>query len=503
MNTSSPKPPASPFTELDGHKSVTPWVMAAMVVITLLGALLRFYHLSLQSLWLDELASWWLSHDQSVWRYLLGRAPRETNPPGYQILLIFVERYLGDSETVLRLPSAMAGTVAIPVMFALGRRMYSARVGLTAALLLAVSWAPINYSQEARTYVFTLLATLLTFLLWYPLFVAGKARVTAPKRWAIAYCIAAVVLLYLHYYGALIVIGQALATLWLVRTSRTAVRRALVMYAVVLLAYTPWLLVSIVQYVVNFGRSWRQKPDAGFFLSYLRFAFNRNQTLAILAALAILAFVVLLLWRRRRQGDQAAFLREDTVLLWWLLFPVVVAYLVSVIGSPLLVDYYLIVVLPAVYLIVARVVAQLPAPPWTKMVITLVLATAILADLTLNMGYYTYASKTQFREAVRYVVQHHTVGTPPIVIASPWNPAFFDYYFERQGSRLRTDILAGRATDIAKVQEALRSSRAERIWYIRAHDAADPAFVAFLQRDLRLVDRHDFLGADVWLFERR
>lgn len=476
--------------------------MAAMVAITLLGAFLRFYHLGSQSLWLDELASWNLSHNVSVGHYLLHVARYETNPPGYQILLIFVERYLGDSESVLRLPSAMAGIVAIPVLFALGRRMYSSRVGLTSVLLLTVAWAPIYYSQEARTYSFTLLATLVSFLLWFPLFAAQKTQVTAPQRWTIAYGIAAVVLLYLHYYGLLIVAGQALATLWLVRTSRKEIKRVLALYVMVFLAYTPWLLVSIYQYVANFGVSWRKKPDAGFFLSYLRFAFNRNQTLAVLAALAILVFIILLFWRRRRQGVQASFIREDTILLGWLLFPAVVAYLVSVIGYPLLIEHYLIIILPAVYLIVARVLAQLPAPPWTKTGLTLILATAILGDLTLRMRYYTTPTKTQFREAVGYVVQQDSGGMPPYVIGFPWNRAFFDYYFEYKGSRLRTDVMGGRAEDIPEVQQALGASKAERIWYIRAHEPDDPAFLAFLKQDLRLVDRHEFLGVDVWLFER-
>ena len=484
-----------------GHNSATPLVMAAMIAVTLLGAFLRFYHLGLQSLWLDELASWSLSKNVGVLPYLLDRARYDPHPPGYQILLIFVERYLGDSETVLRLPSAMAGTIAIPVLFALGRRMYSARVGLSVALLLAVSWAPIYFSQEARSYTFTLLATLVTFLLWFPLFASQHGRVTAPRRWTIAYAAAAIVLLYLHYYGMLIVFGQALAALWLLRGSRKDLRRLLITYGLVLLAFLPWLLVSLYEYR-QYRQSWITRPDAGFFLSYLRFAFNEKQAFALLAALAVLAFAVLALWRRRRQGDQAPFFREDAILLGWLLFPAVVTYLVSVIGTPLLVTRYLIIVLPAVYLIVARVLAQLPVPPLAKTVILLVLASAILADLTLRMGYYTYPSKEQFREAVGYVVQNDNSGTLPLVIAFPWNPAFFDYYFERQGSRLRTDILGGKEQDIASVQQALGASKAERIWYIRAHDAADPAFLAFLQQDLRLIDRHEFLGADVWLFER-
>ena len=449
-----------------------------------------------------------------VWQYLRNGARNETNPPAYQILLIFVERYLGDSETVLRLPSAIAGILAIPVLFALGRRMYSTRVGLTAALLLAVSWAPIYYSQEARTYSFTLLATLLTFLLWYPLFAAQKTRVGAPRRWATAYGIAAVVLLYLHYYGMLIVLGQALAALWLLRESSRDIRRVLVTYVLVLLAYAPWLLVSVWQYTHDAGTLWIQRPHLIFFQRYLWFAFNSNTAFAVVAALAMFAFAGLLIWRRRREGAKASFLREDVILLWWMGFPVLAAYLVSVIGRPLLVTHYLIVILPAVYLIVVRALVQLPARPWVKTMITLLAAFFILADLTLmptvilaglklGMGYYTQPTKTQFREAVAHVVQNDSLGTPPLVIAFPWNAAYFDYYFARQDSRLRTDVIGGFKTDIAKVGEALRTSKAERVWFIRAQQSADAAFLSYLQEELHLIAHEKYVGADVWLFERR
>jgi hypothetical protein len=81
--------------------------------------------------------------------------------------------------------------------------------------------------------------------------------------------------------------------------------------------------------------------------------------------------------------------------------------------------------------------------------------------------------------------------------------AYFDHYFEQQGSRLWSDVKGGREQDIPKVAEALWARQPERLWFIRTDKPVQPAFLAYLQRDWRLVTKHEFLKADVWLFERK
>ncbi len=477
--------------------------MGAILAITLLGALLRLYHLGWESLWLDELLSWSMSHGVSLAHSLVHGAATETNPPGYQLLLVLVERYLGDTETMLRLPSALAGIACIPALYALGRRMYSSWVGLAAALLLAVSWAPIYFSQEARTYALALLATLFTLLLWYPLFVSRVRTVKSPRRWMASYVAAALVLLYLHYYGILIVLGQALFALYLHRRGggedRQRVRNT---YLVVFLAYLPWLLVGVYQYVRLHNVDWITEPQPRFLFDYLRFAFNDYDPFAWIALGALVALAILVVLQRRRAA-QADFVREDAIILGWLLFPLVAAYLVSIIGRPLLVTRYLLIAVPAIYLIVARVLALLPGPRWVRTAAVMVLAAAILLDLTGRMAYYTAPHKTQFREAVAYVVQNDVSNTASAVITIPRGASMYDYYFEHQGSRLRSNAKGGRKSDIPGVEKALAQSQPERLWFIRADRPVDPAFLDYLQRDWQLVSIKSFLNVDVSLYERR
>src|SRR5215210_1747579 len=127
--------------------------LLALAAVMLLASVLRFYGLEIQSLRFDEL---------ETWRYAIKSPPgileatgvsgSDPHPPGYYLFIHYWMQLAGDAEWALRLPSAVAGVLSVLVTFLLGRRLYSAREGLIAALLMTVLWAPIYYSQEARAY---------------------------------------------------------------------------------------------------------------------------------------------------------------------------------------------------------------------------------------------------------------------------------------------------------------------------------------------------------------
>ncbi|MCX6032298.1 MAG: glycosyltransferase family 39 protein [Chloroflexi bacterium] len=60
-------------------------------------------------------------------------------------------------EFALRLPSVIAGLLAVPVVYALARHLWGEAEGILAALLFAVSPFQVWYSQEARFYAWTTL----------------------------------------------------------------------------------------------------------------------------------------------------------------------------------------------------------------------------------------------------------------------------------------------------------------------------------------------------------
>ncbi|MBW7882558.1 MAG: glycosyltransferase family 39 protein [Caldilineaceae bacterium] len=145
------------------------WSIPVLLLGTVvLGGALRLYAIGDKGLWLDEAFSVWMG-----WRSLpelttwLVRI--DQHPPLYYILL-HVWLWFGDSAGHVRMLSAFLGSLTIPVIFLIGRRLAGDTVGLTAALLLALSPFHIRFAQETRMYtLLTLNASLAMLSLVYVL----------------------------------------------------------------------------------------------------------------------------------------------------------------------------------------------------------------------------------------------------------------------------------------------------------------------------------------------
>jgi 4-amino-4-deoxy-L-arabinose transferase-like glycosyltransferase len=119
-----------------------------LVVILILGGILRFAALGRWSLWTDELYNLGL---MPVSARLAEGIPADQHPPLYYLLLEQVLR-LGRSEWLMRLPSALAGLLTVPIMWRVGVALKRPQLGFLAAALLAIAPLHIWYSREARMY---------------------------------------------------------------------------------------------------------------------------------------------------------------------------------------------------------------------------------------------------------------------------------------------------------------------------------------------------------------
>jgi uncharacterized membrane protein len=251
-----------------------------LLAIMLLGAGLRIYGLGFQSLWSGELASWDISTRETM-SQVIGGVQSDDHPPLYYLILRFAQWIFGDSEWALRLPSAVAGWLCIPAIYLLGKRLYSEREGIFAALFLAVFWAPIYYSQEARVYSMLILLSILTTYFWWGVMLGLRYRRELPIREAALYVVCAVLCAYVHYFGLILVVLQGVA---LAALAYGTLRKAMLLYVPVAIAYLPWLpsLVHQSGYDTQIGTSTGEQalqipPD------YFQFLFGRSGLLSFAA----------------------------------------------------------------------------------------------------------------------------------------------------------------------------------------------------------------------------
>ena len=156
-----------------------------------------------RGIWLDEAISIHQAH-LSLHDLFHDLYYGDRQPPLYHLTLWWTIRAFGDSEFAVRLPSLIAGTLVIPVLYELGRELYDRRTGLIAAAFAAVSPLLIWYSQEVRMYEFATLFGLLALLTQLRVIRRGTML-----NWA-AYILATAALLWSHYFGLLLIGVQQL-----------------------------------------------------------------------------------------------------------------------------------------------------------------------------------------------------------------------------------------------------------------------------------------------------
>ena len=125
----------------------------SIFLIILAGFALRVYNLTYHSIWFDEAVS--IRWAQSTLARILDvsmKLEEDRLPPLYYLLLKFWTQITGSSEFALRYLSVLCGVLLIAVVFVLGQKLFSKRVGLMVAMLTALSPFLIWYSQEARMY---------------------------------------------------------------------------------------------------------------------------------------------------------------------------------------------------------------------------------------------------------------------------------------------------------------------------------------------------------------
>lgn len=121
-----------------------------LVLITLLAIFLRFYNLTGQSLWVDEVMSW-ATIRPGIGLNFVEQIRDAIQGPLYLAVTWPLLR-LQDSALMLRLPAAVFGSLTVPLFAVTVDRFLGGRTARMAGLFLAISPFHIWYSQEGRGY---------------------------------------------------------------------------------------------------------------------------------------------------------------------------------------------------------------------------------------------------------------------------------------------------------------------------------------------------------------
>jgi hypothetical protein len=265
-----------------------------------LAALLRFSTLDAQSFWYDEAVAVGLVRMDLL--DMLDRIPdSESTPPLYYVLAWLWAKVFGTGEVGMRSLPALCGTAFVPVAYAAAARLASARAGLVAAALAAVSPVLVWYSQEARAYALLVLLAGLSFHLFACLLTGDQRR-----RTLVLWTLVSAIALATHYFAAFLVAGEAL---WLLATAanRRPIAVAVGALAAVQAALMPLLLhqrsLNLADFIDEIPLGYRVARTPKQFL--VGFDAPGEVISAIVAGLLVAA-ALWLVWSRGDDGERRA-----------------------------------------------------------------------------------------------------------------------------------------------------------------------------------------------------
>lgn len=466
----------------------------AVVGITALAAALRFFNLGHESLWFDEALSAVVARQSwdIFWSVI---SSYEANMFLYYIALrgwlVF-----GMGEGAVRSLSAFAGLLAVPVLFAAGRRLMGVKAALIAAFLLAVNQFAIHYAQEARSYSLLVLLVLLSCL-----FLIRALEDTGKWNYA-GYVVATIFAVYCHVFALLLIPAQV--AVLAAALPKPHLRRPLVACWLIVMALSSPLLWCMVHYDVG-QLNWVRPVNASS-LTWLfaTFAGSRPMTLVCAVSVAVALATIVRGWRRRAED---AAIRNLMLVTSWLLTPILIAFLASF-WHPLFMERYLILCLPAQLLLAGWWIAKLKA----RWAIAVILMMILLSTARNLRTYYGTPTKENWRDAASLVVARSAPGDA-LVFSIGAGRLPFSYYAALDG---RPDLVsdkvdmkqeaAGEAPMPERATINRLASEHRRIWMVESHLISERRLEenrnleAILAQHHATVSRHSYRGVDVVLY---
>ncbi|MCF7958847.1 MAG: glycosyltransferase family 39 protein [Phycisphaerae bacterium] len=419
-----------------------------LLLICIGGAILRFWHLGAESLWLDEGAT--ARRIQLTWPQLMAELFFIKNHPPFHYALLKVWGSLfGFSEFTMRFWSAVAGTVTIGAIYLTGKKLFSTKTALFAAAMVAVSYYNIRYSREARFYSFNILLPLVSMYFFMRIVLFNQSS----WKICLGYVLASTLMLYNHYFGIFTLFAQSLFVVTELARGHSSLRkvaRLAGLAAIIILLFSPWLgvVISGTQAYHQTSSIVLKRPNL-LELPGTLVAFCGYHPVASVLVILTMLITIITLWPKVKRTltppptatvppSPSLHSRKIVLLILWTTVPVITPFIISYLSNPIFNDRYNGGAFTGFFLLAAygATCLKFRHVQW-------VLIVGIIYCLSLPTRY-LHREKTneQWREATGYIEQNAEPGD--LVLFD----AFFCYFNAYKYYQKRTDLrIAGFPTN--------------------------------------------------------
>ena len=400
----------------------------ANIAMFIFAIIFSFHKLGVPSIWFDEAFSVELARQPLSLLLHLITSP-EPNMELYYLMLHFwlqVTSLFGlhQTEFIVRFPSALSAACGAVIVFMLGRRFIGLVGGCLAASLLILNSLQLTYAQQTRGYALQSLLLCVSFLALLQAILGKKHQV----RWWCIYVLAATLAVYTHLFSFLVLFAQGVAIAGILLVPNAWQQQARQQFKAMLIsAAALGVLVAPMLILTRHGSKtgWLPVPHLHDLYSLFQ-TFSGGQKFylygiiaCVIIGISIACISYMLQYQTRLREritkqntsidtlfSQQSLLPWTWLLLCWLVLPIVVSFVVSQGATRLFSSRYLVVVLPALFLLVASGVMALRN---RGLQILLVLELVFLA-YTAVPQYYRSAQVEDWNSTSAWLTQHYHTG---------------------------------------------------------------------------------------------
>lgn len=378
-----------------------------------------------QSLWWDEGITAWVVKNNNLELILTKFISSDFHPPLHYILLNIWGNIFGFSEISLRLPSVILGVITIYLTYLIGKNLFSPKVGLISAILLALSPLHIYYSQEARMYALAAFSTTLSFYCLIN-FLNGR------KLAGLSYIVASTLIFYSNYTAVLVIPAQFLVVGLFFKEK---IRKAAKLGFIIVLLSIPGLLILKDQLIygietTNNMPEWKSIIGGVGLKEILllpakmivgRIGFDNKLLYGLIVGTLGLVNLVIIKFAIKPLNKITA------IILFWLIFPPALALIISL-WVPIFAYFRFIFILPAFYLLLALGLSKLKTT-----VSRLLLILVIIFEIIFTSIYFINPKfhREDWKDAINYVNQEANLQTI-VLHKNLMVPLVFNYYQKNQ-----------------------------------------------------------------------
>ncbi|MCU1456939.1 MAG: glycosyl transferase, family 39 [Actinomycetia bacterium] len=349
--------PEEPDTQI--YPRVREYVAPAVLAVVMLA--LGLFRLGSKPLWQDE-GFTWSSATLSGGKLVHHLVHTEATGGLYLVFQHFWVK-VGSDIWWLRLPSVLFATAAVPVLWALTRRLFDARTATIAAALLVLNATFLDHVQEARTYPLVVLLAC-TSMYWF------VREMESPTRGARGWWVLTTILLvFAHVVAGLVIVAQVVSLL-VARPDRRRTRHVALGVGMIAVVVLPFLVLAKSQPLegpVN-------NPTVRFFYNTLRVLAGGGNVLLLVEAVAVGGALWLFVRTYRAHPRTDAAWRLALPALWFGL-----SSLLFFLYGQLATGFqqrYLLAFVPGLFILVARGITSIPSRAIQAVAVVVVLALA-------------------------------------------------------------------------------------------------------------------------------